>query len=189
VPAIVKKFSIVQYSYYFFLNVTLVIFLSSCGGGSSSNDETTLDTTAPLVTLNGTSNLTLLQWDDYTEEGVTASDDQDVMVTVEMTGSVDSTRVGVYTISYTTFDSANNSSAVTRRVEVLPQRPFITTWNTNNEGTTNDNQIMIGTKGDGYEYNIDWVDGSVDENIQGNIVHTYSSVGTYTVSVNGRFPQ
>lgn len=189
--AIVKKPSLVQYFYYCFLNVTLVIFLSSCGGGSSSTDETgdLPDTTAPVVTLNGASNLTLLQWDDYTEEGAMASDDQDLMVTVEMTGSVDTTTAGVYTISYTAFDSANNSSAVTRSVEVLPQRPFITTWKTDNEGTTNDNQIMIGTKGDGYEYVIDWGDGSVDENIQGNIVHTYSSIGTYTVSVSGRFPQ
>ena len=171
------------------LNILFLTFLSGCGGGGSSSEKANSDTVAPLVTLNGASNLSLLQWDDYIEQGAIASDDQDAVVTVEVSGSVDTTVAGIYTLSYSAIDSANNTPTITWRVEILPQRPFITTWKTDNEGATNSNQIKIGTQGAGYDYRIDWGDGTVEENIQGNTVHTYAAAGTYTGSINGRFPQ
>ena len=58
-----------------------------------------------------------------------------------------------------------------------------------NGGFSNDNQIMIGTTGTGYDYKVDWGDGSTDEHVTGDIVHTYAAAGTYTVTINGRFPQ
>ena len=66
---------------------------------------------------------------------------------------------------------------------------FITTWKTDNTGTSNDNQITIPTTGSGYNYNVDWGDGSSDTGVTGNITHTYTSPGTYTVSITGDFPR
>jgi len=43
-------------------------------------------------------------------------------------------------------------------VNNINERPFITTWKTDNPGVTNDNQIKITTLGGGYNYTIDWGD-------------------------------
>ena len=72
---------------------------------------------------------------------------------------------------------------------VINAQPFITTWKTDNPGTSNHDQITIPTTGTGYEYNVDWGDGMSDTNITGDITHTYATPGTYTVSITGAFPR
>ncbi|WP_298477165.1 BspA family leucine-rich repeat surface protein [uncultured Maribacter sp.] len=70
------------------------------------------------------------------------------------------------------------------------ERPFITTWKTDNPGTSADNQITIPTRSNmQYNYTVDWGDGSSDSGVTGNITHTYETVGTYEVSISGEFPQ
>ncbi|CAM4226335.1 BspA family leucine-rich repeat surface protein [Zobellia nedashkovskayae] len=70
------------------------------------------------------------------------------------------------------------------------QRPFITTWKTDNPGPSNDDQITIPTApGETYAYTVDWGDGSSDSDVMGDITHTYTTAGTYTVSVSGVFPR
>ncbi len=63
--------------------------------------------------------------------------------------------------------------------------PFVTTWQTSGSNE----QITIPTTGSGYNYNVDWGDGQSDENVTGNIAHTYTSANTYTVSIYGFFPR
>jgi surface protein len=63
--------------------------------------------------------------------------------------------------------------------------PFITTWKTDNEGMSNDNQISITTATSDQNYTVDWGDGSEDSGVTGDITHTYNSAGTYTVSISG----
>lgn len=68
--------------------------------------------------------------------------------------------------------------------------PFITIWKTNNTGSSNDYQITIPTAGSGYNYNVDWGDGNISEGITwGDMTHTYSSTGIYTVKITGDFPR
>lgn len=67
--------------------------------------------------------------------------------------------------------------------------PFITVWKTDNRGLGDDNQIVIQTVGDGYNYAVDWGDGNVDNGLTGNVTHTYAVAGTYTVAITGDFPQ
>ncbi|MGW9687299.1 BspA family leucine-rich repeat surface protein [Flagellimonas sp. 2504JD1-5] len=70
------------------------------------------------------------------------------------------------------------------------QTEFITTWKTDNSGTSADNQITIPTfPGEVYDYFVDWGDGSSDSNVTGDITHTYAGPGTYTVSITGDFPR
>lgn len=66
---------------------------------------------------------------------------------------------------------------------------FVTTWKTDNPGTSNDNQITIPTTGTGYFYNVNWGDGNSDTDVTGSITHTYATPGTYTVSITGAFPR
>lgn len=55
--------------------------------------------------------------------------------------------------------------------------------------TTPINQLKIQTQsGLVYDYNIDWGDGQYDNNVTGDITHTYLTPGIYTVSIIGTFP-
>lgn len=106
--------------------------------------------------------------------------------TCEISGTPTELQVSTtYTITAT---NAEGSDTATVDISVST-RAFITHWKTDNPGETSDNQIMIGTQGGGYDYTIDWGDGLIDTNVDGNITHTYSSQGTYTVEISGDFPR
>lgn len=66
------------------------------------------------------------------------------------------------------------------------EEPFITTWYVD---TIIGLQITIPTTGTGYNYTIDFGDGNVQTNVTGNVSHTYSATGTYTVTISGDFPR
>jgi len=66
---------------------------------------------------------------------------------------------------------------------------FIITIKTDNTGSSNDDQFTIPTTGTGYNYGVDWGDSNTDTGQTGNITHTYSVAGTYTVSISGDFPR
>ncbi len=63
--------------------------------------------------------------------------------------------------------------------------PFITTWKT----TASNETITIPTTGGGYNYSVDWGDGTSISGYNGNASHTYATAGTYTVSISGDFPR
>lgn len=79
-------------------------------------------------------------------------------------------------------DSANTFSTAESK------NAFITVWKTDNIGVSNDNQIKIPTIGDGYNYRVDWGDGTMTTGITGDITHTYATKGIYTVKIDGKFP-
>jgi surface protein len=66
---------------------------------------------------------------------------------------------------------------------------FITTWKTDNPGSSDGDQVTISTTGSGYNYIIDWGDGNVDTGNTGAATHTYASPGIYTIKINGAFPR
>ena len=66
---------------------------------------------------------------------------------------------------------------------------FITTWRTVNPGISNNNQIIIPTAGDGYNYSVDWGDGSSSKQLTADAKHTYKESGTYKVKIVGHFPR
>jgi len=73
---------------------------------------------------------------------------------------------------------------------IIADAQFITTWQTDNPGNSNSDQITIPTFGtETYNYTVDWGDGNSDTGVTGDITHTYASVGTYTVSITGTFPR
>jgi hypothetical protein len=78
------------------------------------------DTTAPVITLNGANPLNLTVGGAFSDPGATAFDAVDGAVAVKASGAVDTTTVGVYTISYTATDAAQNIATTTRTVNVDP---------------------------------------------------------------------
>lgn len=78
---------------------------------------------------------------------------------------------------------------VTDVIEIAGARPFITVWKTDNPGVTPVNQVKIGTLGDGYNYSIDWGDTTSNNNVTGDITHSYPVPGIYTIRISGSFPR
>ncbi|NQX91717.1 MAG: BspA family leucine-rich repeat surface protein, partial [Flavobacteriales bacterium] len=67
---------------------------------------------------------------------------------------------------------------------------FITTWQTDNIGASANNQVTIPTfPGETYNYTVQWGDGSQDNNVTGDITHTYPNAGTFTITITGQFPR
>ena len=62
---------------------------------------------------------------------------------------------------------------------------FVTTWQT----TSNLESITIPTSGGGYNYSVNWGDGTTSSGHNGNATHTYDVAGTYSVSISGSFPR
>jgi len=181
----------------------IVSYTATDSAGNTSSVTRTIivieppDISAPIITLNGDSEISLLLNDNYSELGATAIDERDGALDVVISGTIDVTTLGNYTLTYTAIDNAGNTSNTTRIISIISNiapRPFITIWNTSpsdwrDRYVTDDNQIMISTEGDGYDYQVDWGDGTFDEHVTGNITHTYSVTGIYTVAITGDFPQ
>jgi len=68
----------------------------------------------------------------------------------------------------------------------IPDCPsFNTTWLTGAPGES----VIIPTIGTGYDYYVDWGDGTVDFNVTGNASHNYATPGTHTIKIYGDFPR
>lgn len=79
----------------------------------------TQDTTAPVITLYGEANISVLQYADFNDQGARAIDEVDGRVQVFKQGHVNSTRLGSYTLSYRATDRSGNTATTTRTVTVV----------------------------------------------------------------------
>lgn len=75
-------------------------------------------------------------------------------------------------------------------------QPFITTWQTDNAGSSNVDQVTIPTTGAGYNYDIYWEEvgnptnnGTEPVGQTGDYTITFPSPGTYRVEISGAFPR
>ena len=107
----------------FELGVTTVTFSAtdSAGNiGSATATVTVTDQNVPVISLIGSSSITLSVGDVFIDEGATASDNVDVGLIVQVGGdAVETSTVGIYTLTYNVSDSAGNAAIeVTRSVSV-----------------------------------------------------------------------
>ena len=84
--------------------------------------------------------------------------------------------------------SFKGSMVIGPRRSTVIQTEFIMLVKTDNAGTSASDQFTIPTAGTGYNYDVDWGDGNTDTGVTGDITHTYSTAGTYTVKISGLFP-
>lgn len=93
---------------------------------SSSNKTTKIrtvkvvDETSPIIKLRGSNSIILKKNEPYVEQGCLATDnyDGDITSKVVKTGKVNTSVLGVYTITYTVTDSFGNSTTKKRTVQV-----------------------------------------------------------------------
>ena len=154
--------------------------------GTATRQIVVLDTTAPEITLNGNSTVTISVGDSYTDAGATAIDNYDGALTPEMSGSVNTSTAGTYTITWTATDAAGNVGIVTRTVIVQDELPSgdtiapVVTLNGDNpmylfEGTPFTDPGATAT---------DNVDGSVNVTVSGTV--DANNAGTYTLTYSAR---
>ncbi|MCP4949181.1 MAG: BspA family leucine-rich repeat surface protein, partial [Aestuariibacter sp.] len=65
---------------------------------------------------------------------------------------------------------------------------FVTTWQTDNPGTSADDTITIPIGAGTTNFTVFWGDGTSTDYTGGPATHTYASAGTYTVAIVGDFP-
>ncbi len=95
-------------------SVIRTVTVSSGGGGGGNTNH------PPVITLIGSSSVHVILNHTFTDQGATATDAEDGNLTSSIveTGSVDTTHVGTYTLTYTVTDSGGLSDSVTRTVRV-----------------------------------------------------------------------
>ncbi len=79
-----------------------------------------VDATAPVITIKGKTMMSVLKGNTYNDEGATAKDnkDGDISSKIITTGSVDTSKEGTYSITYTAKDEAGNEAKAVRTVIV-----------------------------------------------------------------------
>ena len=104
-----------------------------------------------------------------------------------------------------TFDGLTNDETYAFRVEaeneaglgdaselsenVVPRPPFVSTWHTEHNGDSGDDQIELPLESDGaYDFIIDWGDGETSHitDDETDVTHTYDASGTYTLAIDGK---
>ena len=149
---------------------------------SSGNSATTMrkvnvkDTTAPEIILNGKNEITIEAGTQYVEPGATAKDLFEGEKEVKISGKVNISEPGEYTLTYVSEDSSGNKSVVIRKVKVVDTTAPIIIFNGDKEITieAGTQYVEPGARGK------DGVDGTVEVKISGVI--DSGKVGEYKIN-------
>ena len=100
---------------------TITYYCIDDSGNSSSVSKVinVVDTTDPIIELLGSDPITIEVGSVFTDPGATVTDNYDENPTIITTGTVDVNTVGTYTLTYTATDSSDNTSSITRTVNVV----------------------------------------------------------------------
>jgi len=96
--------------------------VKNSSGNSDFAERTVIvkDTAAPVISLRPPVSLTVFQNERFIDPGAIVEDNCDGIIPVAVLGTVDTSKAGVYTLTYTARDSAGNDAfPLTRRVVVV----------------------------------------------------------------------
>ena len=154
----------------------------SSGNAAETQSRTVrvVDTTPPVITLSGQANTTVQVGSAFTEPGYTATDDYDGDITanVMVTGTVDTSTIGTYTLRYDVADSSGNAAETqSRTVHVVDTTPPVITLS----GPAN-TTVQVGSAftEPGYTATDDY-DGDITANVMVTGTVDTSTIGTYTL--------
>lgn len=87
---------------------------------STTREVHVVDTTAPVIKLEGMSTIRVFENETFIDPGCSAMDnyDGDLSAQVKIESTIDMSAQGMYTITYTVNDTSGNSTSITREVEV-----------------------------------------------------------------------
>ena len=163
---------------------TLTAKATDAAGNSSTLSDpfeaSVADGTPPVITLLGENSMNIEVGSDFTDPGATAFDnfDGDVTAQIQISGSVDTTKVGTYELTYSVTDANNNVGSMVRTVNVVDTKvPVITLT-----GSTTVKVKKGAVYTDAGATASDDIDGNITESIVTvNPVDT-AVAGTYTVT-------
>lgn len=100
-----------------------------------NRNVTVQDITPPTISLKGDKNQYIKIGSTYSDPGFSALDtvDGDMTDKVQVSGSVDTSKVGSYTISYQVTDSSGNSNSVSRQIYVFDKQAEVNAVNPGNK--------------------------------------------------------
>jgi hypothetical protein len=164
------------------IGVYKVTYTATDNANNTSTKDRTVnviaDTLAPVITLIGSSTLDIINGSSYTDAGATAIDNLDGSVAVTTTGSVDTSTIASYILTYSAVDAAGNiSTSLTRTVNVIADTvpPVIVLV-----GTSTVNMVQGQTYIDAGATATDNFDTSVSVVSSGVVDST--TIGTYTIT-------
>lgn len=113
----------------------------SCGKYHSN-----IDSKGPVITLNGNNQITISIGSEYKDPGIkSVVDDKDGKMDVSLvtidSSKVDTSKVGIYPVTYTVKDSTNNKTVVTRNVVVAYNLTNEVKKNTQSDGYYKGNEV------------------------------------------------
>src|SRR5262249_53312193 len=107
--------------------ITLTTTDAALHSSTCTTSFTVVNTTTPVVTLNGDSNMTVECHTTFTDPGVTATDGCGGSLPVFVSGSVDANTPGTYTLFYKATGPSGKNGSATRSVTVLDSTPPVVT--------------------------------------------------------------
>ena len=193
---IVNRMTLIKYV------VISVVFLLITACNNSNGSSTIKDNKAPIAEAGV--DQTIEQGSIVTFDASESSDSDGEIISYEWkegnvvlsTASLftkDDFLLGTHTIVLTVTDNNNLSHSDTIIISIVAkgeERAFVSTWEASLScDSTKHFQVYIPTTGEGYNYNIDWGDGTSDTSVEGNITHKYPDAGYYQVEITGDFPR
>ena len=164
----------------------LTYSVSDSSGNAADSVERTVqivDTTSPIISLNGNSSINHTYQTTFVDPGATATDNHDNNLSslIVVSGSVNENSLGTYNLLYDVNDSSGNAAVtVIRQVTVLDDLPPVITL-------TGDSVVYLAI-GDSYVDDGATANDNYDGVLTGAIVTSgtvnTSTVGTYTISFN-----
>lgn len=92
------------------------------GNSLAGNKNIVISAKAPVITLNGSSSISLIIGNTFTDPGSVVTDDMDMGLVAIVTGMVETNTLGTYTLTYNATDTSGNMAVpVTRTVTIIPQ--------------------------------------------------------------------
>lgn len=139
------------------------------------------DMTNPVITLIGDNPITINIGGTYTELGATANDDKDgdLTTSIVISGTVNTTTKGTYTITYSATDAAGNEGTATRTVNVVNAAEALT-------GTYSVHDVVTGLYAGTYDYSVTVTSSSTVNNKL--IIQNFGGLGAavnVNITVNG----
>jgi len=137
-----------------------------------------VDTTAPIITLSGTNPTYVEQASSYVEPGAVAIDDRDgdISASITITGTVNASIAGTYTLSYDISDSTGNAATTVTR-DVIVQDTIIPAIS------------LIGADPITHERGDAFTDpgATATDNINGDITASITVLGSVSANVTGSY--
>ena len=146
----------------------------------------TLGYTASVASDIISATITATATDGNADVAITGADTDGTALTVSNSGMVAGLTVGANIITVTVTAEDGTTREYTITVTRTSPDDFVTTWRTSGDNES----ITIPTTGTGYNYTVDWGDGTaMSIGVTTDAIHTYATQGNYEVRISGTFPR